>query len=268
MSYSNLVYLTEHSEPKIASSHAVTRVDQLCIKAAAAPHGMSWFIDRKPVYQRLISNLIAQQMDVIATLKKEVILIIGSKVRTDLNDRTPEALFHGVIEIDARTALSYKEILGITKEEHPEDFVIGGHVNHESKTIALYRGDFSSILIPFDRFEKNATSEPDFSKLKISDHGMALQLGEYEASVYPILYELDPNYRRRVNKQRKSEDKTFGACLFRARKIMGLNQDDFPGVRRETILRIENQKSKAVRSSTKKSILKKLKLKEEELLNY
>lgn len=198
MSEGNVIYLTDDPAARSKQGYQVVRADKAVETAVAANSSLSWFVGTKPVYQKMISSIADSNADLIAELK-DVVLIIETKFRKDPHDRTPESLFRSVIEIDPKTALPFEEFMEIRKEAHPEDFIIGGRVNSESKTITLYRGDFSPLLVSFARFKKNAVSEPDFAKFKVVDHGMGIRLGDYEASIYPILYELDSSYRIRVN---------------------------------------------------------------------
>lgn len=177
-------------------------------------------------------------------------------------------VFQRVIEINPKTDLSIEDIADVFHQKKPSNFIIAGNVDQNHKFLTLYRGDFTSIVVPFSAFAPNATAKPIFKEFRVVDGGLAIQLGRnYEVSIYPLLYERDEDFRRSVNRQRKESEKTFGACLYRARKILGLRQQDF-GLPRETILRIENGTTKSVHGETKQQILERLKLTEEALLAY
>jgi DNA-binding XRE family transcriptional regulator len=194
-------------------------------------------------------------------------LVASSSLRESIDD-TVHNLFRTVIRLDPKTDLSIEEISEVFRAEHPEHYIIGGYVDHRNQLITLYRGDLKPVLRTFGSFAPNATSKPDFKKFKVVDGGLSIQFGEnYEASTFPIMYEADPKFRKHINKQRKKEDRSFGACLYRARKMKGFKQSDL-GVPRETIHRIENDKISTVQQGTKKKILAALNMTEEELLGF
>ena len=52
-------------------------------------------------------------------------------------------------------------------------------------------------MAPFSIFPKSGDgTAPDFTRLRLTDYGRTIALGDYEASADAILYELDPDYRR------------------------------------------------------------------------
>lgn len=269
MSLRDLVHLTtDNSETRklgidsspVNSALSTKRVDT---------RARGWFVDRKAVYNKLFDLVLESGSDSISLLK-DVVLIADSRVSKNTSaEHTLEKVFKYVIEIDSRTDLSIGDIVEILDEPHPEDYIIGGTVDLKARVVTLFRGDLSMLIVSFDHFKPSSNAEPDFSKFKVIDDGRALKFGKYEASIYPLLYERDSSYRKRINAERKAEDKTLAACLFRARKIHGLNQDQFGKAKRETINRIELGKVKRVHAKTMAEILKALKLKSvDELLAY
>ena len=267
----SLMYLndTNRSTRRLSSTYdSVRSVDEMFTRPIRRPRSnTSIVIDKRNVFEQLVAHIVDSRVDTIAQFK-EFILVAEVKLYRSTNEELIGKIFRTVITIDPETDLPMDEIVEITKSPHPEDFVIGGNVDYKNETIILVRGNFSILPVSFGRFKPNPKCAPDFSKFKVIDNGTALRFGGYEASVYPLLYESDLGYRRRVNKQRKADDKSLGACLYRVRKILGLNQDDFPGIPRETINRIENERSKIVQTETKKKILVKLRMSEQELLSY
>jgi hypothetical protein len=269
MSKSNLMYLVDNNRDIRRSSSAyqfVRSVDDVFAKPMGRRNSTPMVIDRRDVLDSFLRHIIDNTVDTIAKFK-DVILVTEVKLYRNSNEELIGKIFRSVITIDPETDLPLEEIVELTKSPHPEDFIIGGNVDFKAETITLVRGNFSILPVSFGRFKSNPKHAPDFSRFKVIDHGTALRFGDYEASIYPLLYASDPEYRHRVSKQRKVDDKSFGACLYRARKILGLNQSAL-GLPRETINRLENERSKKVRISTKKKILSKLKMSEQELLNY
>lgn len=147
------------------------------------------------------------------------------------------------------------------------DLFIGGTVDHDSKTVTFWRGNFQTITVSMTSFEKSGDGTvPDFSKLLITDGGQSVQLGKYEAAVSAILYEFDPEYRRRIGKLRERNEQSFGASLRRLRKQKGLKRDDFsPNISSKTIARIELGHVTQIRPKTLGLLAKRLGVKVEEI---
>jgi hypothetical protein len=75
---------------------------------------------------------------------------------------------------------------------HPEDYVIGGQIDHEREEVLLVRGDFSQIRVPFAWFSPTRTGlAPDFDDFEIRGTGETLRFGEYEAPVFAVLGQHD-----------------------------------------------------------------------------
>ena len=125
------------------------------------------------------------------------------------------------------------------REDQARELFIGGAVDPESGTLALVRGDLDRVIVPLSIFRPSGTSKPDFRRFELDDHGHAIRFGGYEAAAEFVLYEVDPEYRRRVNAKRRDEERGFGPSLRRLRIQRGLSRDDFPGVSAKTIARIE-----------------------------
>ena len=80
---------------------------------------------------------------------------------------------------------------------------------------------------------------PDFDALSFTDFGHTVTLGEYEASADAILYEIDADYRRILNRARQKNERSFGASLRRLRLQKRLKRSDFAPLAAKTIARIE-----------------------------
>ena len=130
------------------------------------------------------------------------------------------------------------EVLGTT-DALTQDLIIGGWASIERELLVLVRGDLQTVLAPFSMFEATKHARPNFRKLAFEDHGHTVRLGNYEASSGSILYDLDPDYRRRQNAQRRETDKGFGPALRRLRKQRELSRSDFAGLSEKTLARIE-----------------------------
>ncbi len=132
------------------------------------------------------------------------------------------------------------ELVEALLSDHRADLFIGGIVDQSSKTITLWRGHLDSLTVPFSAFETSGDGiAPDFKHFSVTDSGQTIRLGTYEAATDAILYEFDPDYRRRIAQQRQITEQSFGASLRRLRKQQGKRREDFAPISAKTIARIE-----------------------------
>jgi hypothetical protein len=76
--------------------------------------------------------------------------------------------------------------------EHPEDYVLGGQVDHERREVVLVRGDFTQVVVPFSWFSSTRSGRvPDFADFEIVGTGETLRFGEYEVPVSAVLGQHD-----------------------------------------------------------------------------
>src|SRR5262249_44807790 len=149
------------------------------------------------------------------------------------------------------------------------DRFIGGSVDPKAKTLTLLRGDIGVVVAPFSLFPKSGDgTAPDFARLRLMDYGRTVALGDYEASADAILYELDPDYRRRLKKQRRQTERTFGAALRRLRKQRRLKRNDFAPVSAKEIARIERNEVGKPHAKTLEAIADRLGVRPEEIDGY
>ena len=134
-----------------------------------------------------------------------------------------------------------EELAEVLVDERKADLIIGGIVDSLSRNLTLWRGSFESLTVPFAAFPPSGNGVyPDFTQFRVIDYGQTIQLGAYEAATEALLYEFDPDYRRRVMRERRASDQSFGAALRRLRKQRGLRREDFaPDLNAKTIARIE-----------------------------
>lgn len=160
------------------------------------------------------------------------------------------------------------DVLGAPRAE-AESLFIAGAADLKSETVALTRGDLKTLLAPFAIFTASgAGARPDFTKLSLTDYGHTVRLGDYEASADAILYEIDPQYRRRLNKRRLAEEKTFGASLRRLRLQRKLSREDFPPLAAKTIARIERGEIGKPHGQTLEIIARRLGVDVDEIESY
>lgn len=160
-------------------------------------------------------------------------------------------LFTGVVAPDEDIdLLPEHQLFAVLAEDHPEDYFVGAGYNEDDDAIVLYRGNLSAVIVSVDDFEPNPRTEPDATDLEIVDWGQTLRLGDYQVPADAILYERDPEFRRRKRAKRREFDDSFGGSVRRLRKQKGLTQDEIPGVSAKTVGRIERNEVENPREET------------------
>jgi len=149
------------------------------------------------------------------------------------------------------------------------DRFIGGSVDLKAKALTLLRGDITAVVAPFSIFPRSGDgTAPDFARLRLLDYGRTVALGSYEASTDAILYELDPDYRRKLRKHRQQSEKTFGASLMRLRKQRGLKRSDFAPISLKEIARLERNEVGRPRAKTLEVLASRLNVCAEEIETF
>jgi DNA-binding Xre family transcriptional regulator len=159
------------------------------------------------------------------------------------------------------------ELAAALQAENRDDLFLGASVDPATRTITLWRGNLDSLTVPFSAFETSGDGlKPDFEHISVRDFGQTIRLGTYEAAAEALLYEYDPDYRRRIAKQRRETEQSLGASIRRLRKERGLRRQDFaPEVASKTIARIEQGRIQSVRARTLEAIARRLRVAPEEL---
>jgi hypothetical protein len=165
--------------------------------------------------------------------------------------------------------LPLAELAEVLADERRGDLFLGGYADPHNQTLTLVRGDLRRLSVPVSLFLPSGTGEKaDAFRLAFADSGNTVRLGDYEAAADAILYEADPDYRRRLLARRRAEDKTFGACLRRLRLLRGLRQADFGDVTAKTIARIERGETAAPHGQTLRAIAALLEVEPDEITDY
>jgi len=138
-----------------------------------------------------------------------------------------------------------------------------------TRTLSLVRGDCQQLVVPFALFPPSGDgTKPDFSQPQVTDYGRTVALGAYEASAESILYEMDQEYRKKVHRQRKDSEKSFGASLLRLRKQRRLRRGQFALLSAKTIARIERNEIGKPHGRTLQIIADRLGVPPEEIGTY
>lgn len=142
------------------------------------------------------------------------------------------------------------------------ELFIGGAVDFGNQTLTLWRANLEPLTVPFSAFPPSGDGiQPDFEQFSVTDFGQTIRLGDYEAATDAVLYEFDPDYRRRIAKQRLQSEQSFGASVRRLRHQRGLRREDFePDISAKEIARIEQGKIKKVHDATRASLARHLKV--------
>ncbi len=159
----------------------------------------------------------------------------------------------------APVMLPVEALAEVLKQPNRGDLCIGGSVDHAHRMVVLVRGNLDVLPVRTSAFEPSGDgTTPDFDDFEVIDYGQTLRFGAYEASVDAVLYEVDPDYRRRLHKQRRADEQSFGASLRRLRLQKGLSRDDFPGVSAKAIARIERGEVEKPHARTLRTIAERL----------
>lgn len=165
--------------------------------------------------------------------------------------------------------LGLDELWEVLDAPDRRNLFVGGIPDEEDRALILYRGDFTSMLVPFDWFEpRPKAGAPDWAKFQVTDYGQTLRMGEYEAAADAILYEFDPLFRKEAKKRLFEADDSFGAALRRIRLQRGLRQSDFPPVSAKEVARIERGEVDSPRRSTLRVLAERLGAQPEEIASY
>lgn len=151
-----------------------------------------------------------------------------------------DALFAVVVEPTVTKMLPPDELREVLVADNREDLFVAAHAVPEDDALVLFRGDLRSLIVPLSSFKaKKGGAKPDPRKISVMDYGQTIRLGAYEVAADALLYELDPEARRRARRREIDADDSLGASIRRLRLQKGLSRDDFGPLSAKTIARIE-----------------------------
>ena len=120
-------------------------------------------------------------------------------------------------------------------QESPKGQIVRGRQLAEALRAGGYVVYFRHAATNSDQVD---AEKPDFARCELTDYGDTIRFGDYEATAEAILYEQDPEYRRRAKKVRRAEDQTFGGSLRRLRLQRGLRRSEL-GISEKEVARLE-----------------------------
>ena len=113
-------------------------------------------------------------------------------------------------ETQGMTFLSHDDLGEIAAAEYPEDYFIGGIVDHEDRRVVLYRGDLARLAVPFDWFRVSGTAAaPKFDDFEVVDTGQTLRFGTCEAASDAVLYAFDDDARERMRERQVEANRSM-----------------------------------------------------------
>ncbi len=171
-------------------------------------------------------------------------------------------------EVSDFRMLPADQLADVLSSKNKSDLFIGGIVDQHGGTITLARGDLSTVTLPLSIFTVEGPCKPDFGRFEVDDYGYTLRFGDYEASAHSALYLIDPEYRRRANKQRIESERGFGPSLRRLRILKRLSREDFSGISPKTVARIERGETEKPQGKTLETLAKALGVKPGEIETY
>jgi hypothetical protein len=179
------------------------------------------------------------------------------------------ALFRVVVAPDDGVRLlPADELAEVMRAPNAADLFIGGVVDPDDKALLLYRGNLDRLVVPLQWFRPSRKVRPDFAAFAVTDHGQTVQFGDYEAATDAILYEFDPEARRRMKDRLIEEDTSFGGALRRLRLASGLSRSDFEPLNAKTVARIERGEVEEPHGDTLAILAKRLRVKPDQIKSY
>jgi hypothetical protein len=180
-----------------------------------------------------------------------------------------EALFQDVVAAPSSSFLPLDELRDALGAENHQDLALGALVLADREVVIVIRGDLSRVVVPWSWFTPTPDgTAPDFDDVAVTDSGLAVRLGSYEASLDVILYEFDREYRARERQRRLEMDPSFGAALRRLRLQKGVPRSDFPGISEKEIARIERGEVERPHGSSLRAIAGRLGVDPAEIETY
>jgi DNA-binding XRE family transcriptional regulator len=180
-----------------------------------------------------------------------------------------DALFSVVVEPGHGTRiLPVDQLREVLASDDRQDLFIAARAIPEDDALVLFRGDLRSLIVPLSSLARRKGGPiPDPEDVAVTDYGQTIRLGAYEVAADALLYELDPEARRRARKRAVASEESLGGSIRRLRLQRGLTLHDFPAVSAKTVGRIERGEVQP-RSATLAKIARQLRVSPEELATY
>ncbi|NOY91712.1 MAG: helix-turn-helix transcriptional regulator [Deltaproteobacteria bacterium] len=179
-----------------------------------------------------------------------------------------DTLFAVVVEPTVIEMLASHELREVLVADNRQDLFVAARAVPEDDALVLFRGDLSSLIVPLSSFKGTSGGcKPNPKKVSVADYGQTICLGEYEIAADALLYEFDPEARRRAKRREIKTDDSIGAGIRRLRLQKRLSRGDFGSLSAKTIARIERGETDP-RKSTLTTIAKTLGVDAAELATF
>jgi hypothetical protein len=240
------------------------------VEQAAEAHKAAHSEDAQAVWIIRNSQLANQMLrEVSWSIRRAGCLLLIGSARPGILPALMRRFERVVYSVNGGGFLPRKELDAALKATDRKDRFIGGMVDKQTRTAVLWRGDLTPMVVPFSAFAPTAHGiRPNWNRFAVTDYGHTLKFGVYEAAADAVLYEYDPEFRRRLNKNRVANQQTLGASIRRLRKQRQLTRHDFPGIDPKTLARIERAEVAKPRAETLRSLAQRLGVSPEELGSF
>lgn len=198
-------------------------------------------------------------------------LLLESRQRGGEARRTMlAAFFRSVVAADGGLRiLPLDELAEVLAAPNAANLAIAAGHDAELKYVYVIRGNLDRLTVPARRFRAAAGGpRPVLEKVRVIDHGNALAMGAYEASMDALLYEQDPVFRRELRKRQLRTDTSFASSIRRLRLQRGLRRTDIPGLSEKQVARIERGETDRPHKGTLRSLARALEVPVDELGDY
>ena len=226
-----------------------------------------WIVTRPQWTQRLVGALTHSTHH---RLHRPIgdLLMLRPPVRSELIPPLRGYFRRIVGDIPSLKMLPAEQLAEVVSMANRSDLFIAGSIDETTRSLTLIRGDLSTVTVPLSIFLTSGATKPDFARFQLDDYGYAVRFGEYEASAHKVLYEADPEYRKRFGKIRPKAEREFGASLRRLRLLRRLSIDDFPGVPATRIANLELGVTLKPRRTTLNALAKVLDVEPDDIETY
>jgi DNA-binding XRE family transcriptional regulator len=242
------VYVLDDEELMMPSAVKVRSADEVRRAYAEKKHSV-WFAPDNASLSILAKAVtIGKPRHALLAMKKV------SMARRGLLD----ALFAVVVEPTVMKMLPRDELREVLVADNRQDLFVAAHAVPQDDALVLFRGDLRSLIVPLSAFKgKKGGPKPNPKKVSVMDYGQTVCLGDYQIASDALLYEFDPEARRRAKRREIKADPSLGASIRRLRLQKGLSRSDFGSLSAKTIARIERGETEP-RGSTLATIAKSL----------
>lgn len=196
-------------------------------------------------------------------------LIVTDVFRIEERDRYRDIFDGFLASADDTSLLNRIELREVLQAPNRNELFIATRYLDVFDCVVFFTASLDQIVIPRSWFEASLSiKNVDLRRTCPVDHGQTVVVGNAEIAVDAILYDFDPDFRRKARKRRRDNDKSIGGSIRRLRLQRGLRQAEFPGISRREINRIERGQVKKPHQSRLSTIADRLGVSPAELASF